>query len=417
VYELNPRTATPEGTLAALQERLPELRDLGAGILWLMPIHPRGVERAFGSAYCVRDHRAVDPCLGDLDDLRRLIAAAHGLDMRIILDWAGRFTAWDHHLMSGHPEFYRRDEQGNVLHSGPWKDIVPLDYEVDGVRRWAVESLKYWISEADVDGFRVDVALMYPDGFWECARPQLETARPLFLLAEAEGARFHPAFDMTYDWALPPVLWSIADGEAGPQAIAELLEAEASYPEGAVRMRHLVNHDTAREGYPGHYFDGRFDEDYLRGVPLPSKYGPGLAAFAVVCATLPGKPMLLEGMEEGRIDRATLGLPAGPVRWWRELHSTLLNAYRSHRALHRGGLDWVEAPDGICAYRRFHGDEEVWVVLNLSPRAASWAPPPGVDLRGRELLSGAVIADAPEALDLEPWDYRVFSSGPADRGS
>ena len=44
VYEMNVRQYTPEGTFAAAQKQLPRLKDLGIDILWLMPIHPSGVE-------------------------------------------------------------------------------------------------------------------------------------------------------------------------------------------------------------------------------------------------------------------------------------------------------------------------------------------------------------------------------------
>ena len=44
VYEMNIRQYTPEGSFAAAQQHLPRLRELGVDIVWLMPIHPIGVE-------------------------------------------------------------------------------------------------------------------------------------------------------------------------------------------------------------------------------------------------------------------------------------------------------------------------------------------------------------------------------------
>ena len=49
VYEMNVRQYTPEGTFAAAQEQLPRLKDLGVDIVWLMPIHPIGVEGRKGT--------------------------------------------------------------------------------------------------------------------------------------------------------------------------------------------------------------------------------------------------------------------------------------------------------------------------------------------------------------------------------
>ena len=40
VYELNTRQATAEGTFAAAQRKLPELKELGVDVVWLMPVYP-----------------------------------------------------------------------------------------------------------------------------------------------------------------------------------------------------------------------------------------------------------------------------------------------------------------------------------------------------------------------------------------
>ena len=49
VYELNIRQATVEGTFAAAEKYLPELKDMGVDIVWLMPVSPIGVEERKGS--------------------------------------------------------------------------------------------------------------------------------------------------------------------------------------------------------------------------------------------------------------------------------------------------------------------------------------------------------------------------------
>ena len=62
LYQINTRQFTPEGTLNAARAHLPRLRDFGADILWLMPIHPIGEQNrkgTLGSPYAVRDYRAV----------------------------------------------------------------------------------------------------------------------------------------------------------------------------------------------------------------------------------------------------------------------------------------------------------------------------------------------------------------------
>src|SRR5512133_2682790 len=89
VYEVFPRDFSPEGNLAGVTARLDQLRDLGATVLWLMPIHPIGQEKrkgSLGSPYSIRDYYAVNPEYGTAADLTRLVREAHGRGLRVILD-------------------------------------------------------------------------------------------------------------------------------------------------------------------------------------------------------------------------------------------------------------------------------------------------------------------------------------------
>jgi glycosidase len=75
IYQINLRQFTAEGTLRAAESHLPRLKELGADILWLMPIHPIGEKNrkgTLGSPYSVQDYLAVNPEFGDLDDLLQL---------------------------------------------------------------------------------------------------------------------------------------------------------------------------------------------------------------------------------------------------------------------------------------------------------------------------------------------------------
>jgi glycosidase len=54
----------------------------------------------------------------------------------------------------------------------------------------------------NIDGFRCDVAGGVPDDFWVEARRRWAGPPGLFMLAEAEGPKYHATFDMTYGWEL-----------------------------------------------------------------------------------------------------------------------------------------------------------------------------------------------------------------------
>ena len=192
IYQINTRQFTPEGTFRAAETHLPRLKELGADILWLMPIHEIGQENrkgSLGSPYSVRDYTSVNAEFGTLEDLKHLVRAAHAAGMYVILDWVANHTACDNPLVQEHPEWYARDWKGE-MHPTPWwdwPDILDLDYRHAGLRQYMTEAMKYWVREADIDGFRCDVAGFVPTDFWNQARRELETIKPVFMLAEWEG--------------------------------------------------------------------------------------------------------------------------------------------------------------------------------------------------------------------------------------
>jgi glycosidase len=211
IYEVNLRQYTPQGSLSAFEAELPRLKAMGVDIVWLMPIHPIGTKErkgTLGSYYAVRDYTGVNPEFGTLADVKRLVARAHALGMKLILDWVANHTAWDHPWVHDHPDWYKKNEKGEIFPvtfgSGPdreeWTDVVALDYTQPALWRAMTDAMAFWLREADIDGFRCDVAGLVPTPFWEQARAELERIKPVFMLAEWNEPELHAkAFDMTYD--------------------------------------------------------------------------------------------------------------------------------------------------------------------------------------------------------------------------
>jgi alpha-glucosidase len=91
------------GDLAGLRARLPYLRDLGVDALWVTPFYPSPDHDA---GYDIADHRGVDSRLGDLTDIDRLVADAHDLGLRVVIDLVLN------HVSSAHPWFVSAREDG-----------------------------------------------------------------------------------------------------------------------------------------------------------------------------------------------------------------------------------------------------------------------------------------------------------------
>jgi len=406
IYEVNLCQYTSEGTFKAFEQHLSAIKELGVGIIWLMPIHPSGEdEKSFGSFYCVRDYLDIDPTYGTKQDFKHLIDRIHELGMYVIMDWVPHHSSWDNPLISEHPEWYKKDSNGNIAQARKWTDVAAFDYTNFALWKYMANAYAYWVREFGIDGFRCDVAWGVPVEHWIWLRAEIQkSGRQVFMLAEANEPRYHLAFDATYDWNLPPLMWAIAKGEQPATLINDMLAAERrEYPPIAVRMRFTYNHD------------------YNWEWRLSERYGGGIKAFAVLCATLPGKPLILSGQEVGLDRRLPMSTrrPRQPIEWvdnpFRDFYTRLLNLYQKSRALFAGEFIKVESSQDykIYAYLRRHGDEKVLIVLNLSDKTqrvtlhSDSIPGDYQEVFTETRASFAAKAD----IKLGPWEYRAYVRG------
>lgn len=266
-YQVFVRNYGEAGSFAAVERDLPRIRDLGADVVYLMPIHPVGEKcrkGSLGSPYAVRNYRAVNPEFGTLDDFRRLTDAIHAQGMKCMIDVVFNHTSPDAVLVSEHPEWYCHRADGSFYNRvGEWSDVVDLDYDQPALWAHQIDTLKYWAGM--VDGFRCDVAPLLPLAFWERARREVAAVRPdCMWLAESADPGFiahlrsrglgalsdgelYRAFDITYDydsyWALNRYLTGKGTLEA---YVEDVNRQEAIFPANYVKLRFLENHDQAR---------------------------------------------------------------------------------------------------------------------------------------------------------------------------
>ena len=428
IYQVNVRQYTPQGTLRAAEADLPRLRRMGVGILWLMPINPIGRSHrkgTLGSAYSVRDYRAVNPDLGTLADLQHYVRTAHGLGLHVILDWVANHTAWDSNLTTEHPDWYTRDSLGRFRPPvADWQDVIDLDYTKPALRRYMTESMVFWVKEAGIDGFRCDVAGLVPTDFWNATRAELEKVKPVFMLAEWDELfpptfisrkEFDPdtrllekAFDATYALRLHGLLDSLGRRQKPTAELARYVAAERQrYPAGVSLMTFTSTHDI-------NAWDG---SEYER-------LGPNAVPEAVLAALWPGIPMLYNGQEAALkkrlrfFDKDTIAWNGYPLQGF---YTKLLTLKKQHPALANfdaaSTFRLLPSPAGTVVFERRKGTEAVVVAVNLSDKEQRITLPPTpapmswqytTVLQDNERSAPAPAATSTLVASMAPHGYHVW---------
>ena len=174
------------GDLPGVRPRLPYLRDLGIDAIWLTPFYP---SPDHDHGYDVADYVDVDPRFGTLSDFDALVADAHGLGMRVVIDVVPNHTSIEHAWFGNavadplHPDraryVFRPPRDGGVpnnwlsIFGGPaWTlddasgeyylhlfapEQPDLDFHNPVVQDDFEQILRFWLDRG-VDGFRIDVA-------------------------------------------------------------------------------------------------------------------------------------------------------------------------------------------------------------------------------------------------------------------
>jgi alpha-glucosidase len=174
------------GDLAGIRSRLPYLRDLGVDGFWLTPFYPSpGIDHG----YDVADYTGVDPRFGTLDDFDALVADAHALGLRVVIDIVPNHTSsehpWFRNALSAadHPDraryVFRPGKDGgppnnwvSAFGGSAWSldersgeyylhffspEQPDLDWHNPSVQADFEDVLRFWLDRG-VDGFRIDVA-------------------------------------------------------------------------------------------------------------------------------------------------------------------------------------------------------------------------------------------------------------------
>ena len=402
IYEMNVGSFTSAGTFAAAQAKLADLRTLGIDIVWLMPIYPRG--GGINSPYAATNFKATNPSYGTIADLRNFVARAHELGMQVVLDWVPNHTATDAVWVTEHPEYYTT-QNGQMVHPNNYGDVYQLNYSNPDLCEAMNDCLRFWIDQADVDGYRCDYVSSnaIPGSYWAATIPMLRSHagdKALTMIAETDivhdaSKLLNVGFD--YDYA-----WNLQSGKLerfGPngtngntlKGYCETFISE-SFGRSFDRMTYLTNHDQ-------NFNDG--------GKTLEKMYGPNKYALTTLIFTIYGMPLLYNGQEVGN-DQILDYFHDTKINWNStdtKMHNTIrtLVALRhTQPALANGTAATFHgcSSGNVMAYTKSNGNSTVLVVLNLGNTDVT-SSIDGIDAGNYQVwLDSRTIAGGPTCADI-----------------
>ncbi len=454
-----------KGDFKGLTEKLDYLNDgnpnttsdLGVTGIWLMPIFPSPSYHG----YDVYDYRAINTQYGTMDDFKAFVAAAHARGIRVIIDFVINHTSSQHPWFANSAQGISAEKRSwyiwettNPGYLGPWgqtawhqknsayyyglfwSGMPDLNYLEPNVTAEIKDITRFWYTDIQVDGFRIDAARhLIEDGqiqentqatldWWsEFYAFQKSIDMNLMTVGEVwtSTANIVPYTDKRLDYCFEfDLSYAIVNaarvGDAGALKI-KIKEVVNSYP--ALQYGNfLTNHDQNRV------------IDELSGNINKSKVAAG------ILLTLPGVPYLYYGEEVGMKGvkpdediRRPMQWTAGPNAGfttgtpWHQMNSnyatfnietmrgdpnSLWNHYRSlidarkrSIALRRGGCEVMDASTGsMLAFLRNTTEESILVIHNTSSTQLSGAQiscsastlSPG-NYAATDILTGSVAGD------------------------
>ena len=316
ISEIHIGTFTRDGTFAAAARRLPDLAAAGITAVEVMPIAQFAGARGWG--YDGVLPYAVHPAYGTPQDFADFVAAAHDLDLSVILDVVyNHFGPEGAYIGGVCPDFFDATRQT------PWG--AAIDFSQGPVREFFIRNAIMWVRDFGVDGLRIDAVHQLqdatdPEFLEELARRlrALHLGRPLHLVAEDErnlphhrdAALTDAQWNDDYHHALHCLLTGEDEGYYAPFAVDPIADLATALTDGHVAQGSPRNaHADARGAPSAHlppeaFVNANQTHDQIGnralGERLITLTSPAAMHVAhALLLTSPYIPMLFQGEEIG----------------------------------------------------------------------------------------------------------------------
>ena len=407
------------GNLQGIRDAVPYLKKLGVGVVYMCPIFVSNTSHRYNTF----DYFQIDPLLGTKEDLKGLVSDLHAQGIRLVMDGVfnhsgTQFAPFAHAQKHGKDSpyydwfFFGEEYPHGYAIFGTDPQMPKLNMANPQCQAYFLEVCRYWIREADIDGWRLDVCPeVWPD-FWRQYRKAVKAEKAdCVMIAECwddsrQWLNAGDMFDSTMHYVLSRALWQFFGGQITLQDFDyRINRIQMMYPQAIQEMlwTFLDSHDTAR---------------CLHAV---GESVPRLKAAVFFQMTYPGVPIVYYGDE--------LGLTGGfdpdcrrPMPWDKAENNPLFDYYQGLIALRartpvlrEGSFRTLEVgADGLYAYLREMEGQKALVILNTGRRTIRRSMALPEAFREKESLACALTGENFEVsrkklkISLKPNEGRVF---------
>ncbi|MGO9403926.1 MAG: alpha-amylase family glycosyl hydrolase [Terriglobales bacterium] len=285
VYDRSQAKAYHGGDLRGIREHLAYLHDLGVTTLWLTPVWKNTDSDYHG--YHVVDFYALDDHMGSMQEYQALVAEAHRLGMKVLIDYVVNHTGphhpwandpptptWFHGTPAHHLEPAYTFKGLVDPHASPREYLATLDGWFAGklpdlnpddpeLATYLTQNAMWWTESAQLDGFRLDTFPYSTRQFWSGWHARLRQVYPQInsvgevwdadstITSFFEGGRkqfdgidsgLTTVFDFPLEFALRDV---IIKGDP-MEKIVDVLRHDELYPHPEMLVTFIGNHDNGR---------------------------------------------------------------------------------------------------------------------------------------------------------------------------
>jgi glycosidase len=262
--------------------------------------------------------------------------------------------------------------------------------------------MKYWVLEANIDGFRCDYADNLPLSFWKQALDELKAIEGRKLILVAEGGKaenFTAGFQINYAWNFYDQIVKVYSASA-PQAASTIFTVhQAEYsaiPASASKLRFTTNHDkSAHEATPVQIFGG------TKGA---------LSASAITIFTSQ-VPLLYSSQEVGREENLSF-FAKDPIDWtqnstMQEQYQKFLSIYNGSDVFTKGTLNSFSNND-VAAFKRSFEDSEYLVIVNVRNSQRTFTLPAGLQNTSWTSALDDSSVSLGTSVSLQGYDYLIL---------